>query len=163
MPIQLTRGGNLANLDIVKSVAAMFIRRLSKKAGLVIGSVLALSLLFNSVVYACSKLDSLGMAMTVHGSSMSTTDGMNEKSVERGPCSQHKQDICKTVRDRMISIQPSLAKADYQEPAPLLLPLSLTIDIPKHIAFRPPSLTWDIAFHSVFKLPLSLSFSVLRI
>ncbi len=138
-------------------------RRLSKNAGIVIGSILALSLLFNSVVYACSKLSS-GMDMAMHRSSMATTDGMNEKTVERGPCSQHKQDICKTVRDRMISIQPSLSKAgDYQQPAPLLLPLSLMIDIPKHIAFSLAFTKSEIAFHSVFKLPLTLSFSVLRI
>lgn len=139
-------------------------RRLSRSGGLVIGSVLALSLLVNSVVYACSKLNPLGMAMAMHGNSMATTDGMNEKSVERGPCSQHKQDICKTVRDRMISIQPSLSKAgDYLQPAPLLLPLSLMIDFPKHIAFSLASTKSEIAFHSVFKLPLPLSFSVLRI
>ena len=139
-------------------------RKSKRKVGLVIGSVLALSLLFNSVVYACSKLGSLGMAMSMHASSMVTTDGMNEKSVERGPCSQHKQDICKSVRDRMLSVQPSPSKVeDYQQFAPPILPLNFVIAVPKHIAFRPPSVRWEIAFHSVFKLRLSLSFSVLRI
>ena len=139
-------------------------RRLSRNAGIVVGSVLALSLLVNSVVYACSKLGSLGMAMAMHGTSTATTDGMNEKSVERGPCSQHKQDICKTVRDRMLSTQASTPKAaDYQEPVPLLLPLNLASDVPKHIDFSFAFTRWVIAFHSVFKLPLSLSFSVLRI
>ena len=139
-------------------------RRLSKKAGLVIGSVLTLSLLFNSVVYACSKLDSLGMTMAMHSGSMATTHDMNERSVERGPCAQHRQDICKSVRGRMISLQASLSKAgDYQQAAPLLLPVSLVIDIPKHIASPLASTTWAIAFHSVFKLSLPLSFSVLRI
>jgi hypothetical protein len=146
-------------------VAATFMRRrLSKKAGLVMFSVLALSLLFNSVVYACSKLGSVDMAMALHGRSMATTDGMNERSVERGPCSQHKQDVCKTVRDRMLSTQASTPKtADYQQPVPLLLPLNLVIDVSKHIDFSFASTRWVIAFHSVFKLPLSLSFSVLRI
>jgi hypothetical protein len=139
-------------------------RRLSRSGGLVIGSVLALSLLVNSVVYACSKLGSLGMAMAMQSSSMATTDGMNEKSVERGPCSQHKQDICKTVRDRMLSTQASTPKAaDYQQPVLLLLPLNLVIDVPKHIDFAFVSTRWVIAFHSVFKLPLPLSFLVLRI
>ncbi|HEY2920992.1 MAG TPA: hypothetical protein VGK77_18575, partial [Candidatus Binatia bacterium] len=108
-----------------------------------IGSVLALSLLVNSVVYACSKLGSLGMAMAMQSSSMATTDGMNEKSVERGPCSQHKQDICKTVRDRMLSTQASTPKAaDYQQPVLLLLPLNLVIDVPKHIDFAFVSTRW---------------------
>jgi hypothetical protein len=138
-------------------------RRLSKQAGLVIGSVLALSLFFNSVVYACSKLGSVDMAMAMHGRSMATTDGMDGGSVERGPCAQHKQDICKSVRDRMLSIQPSPYKsADSQQPIIVFLPLNFIIDIPKHIALS-PSIKWELAFHSVFKLPLSLSFSVLRI
>ena len=133
------------------------------KAGLVIGSVLALSLLFNSVVYACSKLGSVGMAMAMHGTSM-PMDGTNGGAVERGPCADHKQDICKSVRDRMVSVQPSPSKVeDYQQFAPLILPLNFVIAVPKHIAFRPPSVRWEIAFHSVFKLPLSLSFSALRI
>jgi hypothetical protein len=138
--------------------------RLSRNTGLVIGSVLALSLLFNSVVYACSKLGSVDMAMAMHGRSMATTDGMNERAVERGPCSKHKQDICKSVRDRMLSLQPSLSKAgDYQQSFPLILPLNLAIEIPKHVTFSSASVMWQIAFHSVFKLPLTLSFSVLRI
>ncbi len=128
-----------------------------------IGSVLALSLLFNSVVYACSKLGSVGMAMAMHGTSM-PMDGTNDGAVERGPCAEHKQDICKSVRDRMLSLQPSPSKVeDYQQWAPPILPLTFVIAIPKHIALRPSSLRWEIAFHSVFKLPLSLSFSVLRI
>jgi hypothetical protein len=138
-------------------------RRLSPKLSLFIGSVLALSLLFNSVVYACSKLGSLGMGMSMQGSSMVKTDGMSEKSVERGPCSQHKQDICISVRDRMISIQPTLSKVgDHQQVTPALLPVNL-IEVPKHVVLSPTSVTWGIAFHSVFKLPLPLSFSVLRI
>lgn len=137
-------------------------RKSKGKAGLVIGSVLALSLLFNSVVYACSKLGSVGMVMATHGTSM-PVDGRNGGAVERGPCADHKQDICKSVRDRMLSVQLSPSKVeDYQQFAPIL-PLNFVIAFPKHIAFRPPSLRWEIAFHSVFKLPLSLSFSVLRI
>lgn len=129
-----------------------------------IGSVLALSLLFNSLAYACSKLGSVGMAMAMHGPSMPMGDRTNGGAVERGPCADHKRDICKSVRDRTVSIQPSPSKAeDYQQFAPLLLPLGFVIPLPKHIAFRLSSMRWEIAFHSVFKLPLSLSFSVLRI
>ena len=103
------------------------------------------------------------MAMSGQSGSMVTTDGTNEKSVERGPCTKHKQDICKSVRDRMISIQPSLPKtADYQQPVPLFLPF-LAIDIPKHTPLSSGILKLEIAFHSVFKLPLHLFFSVLRI
>jgi len=102
--------------------------------------------------------------MTMLGVSMATMDGMDKKSVERGPCAQHKQDICKTIRDRMVSTQASqFHMGDYQQSIPLHFPLNVVLDIPKHIAFSFASTTWEIAFHSVFKLPLTLSFSVLRI
>ncbi len=111
------------------------------KSSLLVAAVLVLSLLFNSVVYACSKLAPLGMAL--QSSSMETMDGMS---------------------NRMLSIQPSPSKAgDYQQPILLLLPLNLAIDIPKHISSSSASVAWEIAFHSVFKIPLPLSFSVLRI
>jgi hypothetical protein len=88
----------------------------------------------------------------------------DDRAVERGPCSEHKQDICKSVRDRMLSIQPSLYKVETaQQPILRLLPTNLGIDIPKHIASLVGSIGWQTAFHSVFKLPLPLSFSVLRI
>ena len=136
-------------------------RRGSSKAGLIIGSILVITLLFNSVVYACSKA---GMVMAMHGMSMAMADGMGEKSVERGPCAQHKQDICKSVRDRLLSIQSSPSKAgDYQPLVLLTLPLNVDIDIPDHTRSLPASPEWAIAYHSVFKLPLPLSFSVLRI
>ncbi len=136
-------------------------RKLSRNTGLVIGFILVLSLLFNSVVYACSKV---GMVMAMHGMSMAMADGMGEKSVERGPCAQHKQDICKSIRDRLLSIQPSLYKLDpAQQLIAILLPSNLATKIPSHIAAPVGSLGWQTAFHSVFKLPLPLSLSVLRI
>lgn len=139
-------------------------RRQSKRVSLLIGCAVAVSLLFNSVVYACSKLGSVDMAMAMHGRSMATTDGMNERAVERGPCSKHKQDICKSVRDRMLSLQPSSSKpGDYQQLASLLLPLNVVAAVPAHAHLSSGILKWEIAFHSVFKLPLRLFFSVLRI
>jgi hypothetical protein len=36
------------------------------------------------------------------------SSSMDDRTVERGPCSDHKQDICKSVRDRMVSRQVSL-------------------------------------------------------
>ena len=137
---------------------------LSRKTALVIGSILALTLLFNSVVYACSKLGVTGMVKAMPGSTMPTTSGESEKSVERGPCAQHKQDICKSIRDRMISSQPSLFKErDDRPPAPQLFLLSLVIENPSQLAFLALTVRRKIAFNSVFKLPLPLSLSVLRI
>src|SRR5262249_12369235 len=62
------------------------------------------SLLFTSIVYACSGLRSVEMSFTSLAMDTSATD--------RGPCSRHKQDICKSVRDQMISVGPSSPLAD---------------------------------------------------
>ena len=133
----------------------------ARKSWLLIASILAVSLVFNSIVYACSGLMSVGMVLQ---GSLKTMDGTNSATVERGPCADHKQDICKSVRDRMLSVQPSASKAvDSQQTTILFLPLNLIIDIPKHIDFSFGSLTWQTAFHAVFKLPLPFSLRVLRI
>lgn len=133
----------------------------SRKAGLIIGSILAVSLLFNSVVYACSKI---GMAMAMHGFSMATTGGMDGRSVERGPCAKHKQDICKSVRDRLLSTQPTPYKLDpAQQLISVLLPSNVAAEVPIDMVMPLGALEWQTAFHSVFKLPLPLSFLVLRI
>src|ERR671918_720663 len=122
----------------------------------IIPLLLVFSLLFTSVVYACSGLS----VMQTKLMSASMDDG----AVERGPCSKHKQDICKSVRERMLSIQPSSYKAEaVQQSLILLLPHNPLINIPKLIAFFFSSVAWEIALHSVFKIPLYLSSSVLRI
>ena len=77
---------------------------MSKQLSTITILVVTFSLLFVSVVYACSGLDSMQLAF--HDSSM---DG---EKVERGPCSDHKQDICKSVRNRMITVQVSSSKAE---------------------------------------------------
>jgi len=39
---------------------------------------------------------------------------MDHNAMERGPCSKHKQDICKSVRYQMLSVQPSSLVPDIQ-------------------------------------------------
>jgi hypothetical protein len=115
------------------------------------------SLLFTSIVYACSGLSVIQMSSM--SASMDKTAAM-----ERGPCTQHKQDICKSVRDRMLSVQPSYYRAEaVEQPIILFLPLNLIDHIPNQIVFSNGSLTWQTAFHAVFKLPLPFSLRVLRI
>ena len=121
-----------------------------------IALVVAASLLSVSVVYACSGLS------VIQATTMSAS--MDDMATEGSPCKNEKQDVCKFVRDSMLSIQPSPHKAtDVQQPILLLLPIPLSIDAPDHITFLSSSAAWQIAFHSVFKIPLSLSSSVLRI
>jgi hypothetical protein len=124
-----------------------------RRSSLVLFFLALVSYLFVSVVYACSGLGVMQMTF------MSAP--MDDRAVERGPCDKHKQDVCKSVRDRMLSIQPY--KIDVEQPILLLLPPNLVIGLPKHIASLSAPVGWEADFHSVFKLPLHLSFSVLRI
>ena len=137
-------------------------RRCATKAGVTLGSILAITLVLNSVVYACSKI---GMVMAMHESSMAmATDAMDDGAFQRDPCAQHRQDVCKSVRDRLLSVQPSLYKLDpAQQPIAILLPSNPASEIPRGAVASFGSLGWQTAFHSVFKLPLPLSLSVLRI
>ncbi len=134
---------------------------LAKKFCFLVASALAVSILFISIVYACSRIGPMNMTMQAY--SMSGMDGMGEgMRVQRGPCSEHKQDICKTVRDRMLSIQPSVHKAEASLEL-IVLPLAIGIETVEQVVFSPVSFDREIFNHPVFKLSLPFSFSVLRI
>jgi len=128
----------------------------------VIASVVAVSILFNSVVYACSKFAPAALAPQL--ASMDNMAGMAGGMIERGPCADHKQDICKSVRDRMLSIRPSPYKlVDLQQPIVAFFPFNLAIDKADQTTFASRSVEWETTFHAVFKLPLPYSLRVLRI
>jgi len=79
----------------------------SVQASALLSLTLILSLFVTSVVYACSGLRLL------HQNSHHVA--MSHESVERGPCSESKEDICKSVRDRMLSLQPRASQTDNVE------------------------------------------------
>ncbi len=130
-----------------------------RKSFVLIASVLVISVLFNSIVYACSGFASAGMVL--HGSVNNGND-MEEGSVERGPCAEHKQDICQSVRDRMLSVQPSLPTADDARTF-LVAHLPLVTEILERTVLPPGPLEFKVFYHPVFKLALPLSLLVLRI
>lgn len=113
-------------------------------------SSLVLALLFTSIVYACSGLASIGIAP--HSGSM------NNK-VERGPCGEHKQDMCQSVRERTLSVQASLPATDLSRGSPSGLPVE-TYLVPNAFSEH---LLFPTAYHPFFKLPLIYSYLVLRI
>ena len=78
-----------------------------------------------------------------------------------GPCNQRKEDVCKSVRDSILSIQPSVSKAEVSQPV-LPIQLSIESESPTHV-FSPLAPVTESAIHPVFKLPLTLSYLVLRI
>jgi len=112
---------------------------------------LVLAVLFTSIVYACAGLASIGIAP--HSSSMNS-------KVERGPCSEHKQDICQSVRQRSLSVQASL-------PATGLSPWSppaFSWEIPLLSNGSGEHLLFETTYHLLFfKPPLPYSYLVLRI
>jgi hypothetical protein len=57
------------------------------------------SLLFTSIAYACSGLKSMEMSFA--------STAMDNSAMERDPCNNHKHDICRFVRDQMLSVLPS--------------------------------------------------------
>jgi hypothetical protein len=112
------------------------------------------SLLFTSIVYACSGLNSMSMSFV-----SASTD---HSAMERAPCTNHKQDICKSVRYQMLSLKASSSVTDLvlylstvlqsiQVEAPLLMNLPLAAGPPGSL-FRP-----------VFKSVVLFSSQVLRI
>ena len=112
------------------------------------------SLLFTSIVYACSGLNSMPTSFV--------SAAMDHSAMEPGPCNKHKQDICKSVRYQMLSLKASSSVTDLvlhlstvlqsmQVEAPLLMNLLSTAG-PPGVVFRP-----------VLKLSFPFSNLVLRI
>ena len=88
----------------------------------------------------------------------------NHSSMNQGmgdsPCAEPKEDPCKAVRDRMVTIQP----ASSQDIQGTLAPTpQLPVDISVHLALPTVFQLWQAAFHAVFKLSLPVSLQVLRI
>lgn len=81
--------------------------------------------------------------------------------MDRGPCRQDKQDVCKSVRDRMLSVQAAVSKAEASQQF-LVLALPLLVESADHVVSHPVPFHLEI-YHPVFKLSLSFVFLNLRI
>ena len=104
-----------------------------------------------SIAHACSGLAPKGIA--VQQSPMNMGGGNNP------PCSKGNGDVCQSVRDSILSVKPSISTAgNPQHP-----PLQLSIEIPNQLVTSDLAPVIESAFHPVFKLPLTLSYLVLRI
>jgi hypothetical protein len=117
-------------------------------------AIAAFAFIFASVAHACSGLASIKSAVQAKSLSMAMPHD--------SPCSEETPpDICKFVRDAMLSVKPVgpslvLPKKLISLPAIPLLDQRL---------LAPPAvvLTASASFYPVFKLPLSVSYLVLRI
>lgn len=121
-----------------------------KKLSIMAASIVAFAFVFVSIAHACSGLTSMNPAMQQSPMNMGASDG--------APCGNEKPDICKSVRDSMLSIKPSTSG-----PEQTVAPLHLLIESPLLRFSTPLTRVIEVSFHPVFKLPLSFSYRVLRI
>jgi len=106
-----------------------------------------------SIAHACSG--SAPMSLALHQSPMSMGEGNDS------PCGKEKGNICQSVRDSILSVKPSISAAG--NPQQTVPPLQISIDNPIQLVYSPVAPVIESAFHPVFKLPLTLSYLVLRI
>lgn len=124
-----------------------------KKLSAVAASIVALAFVIVSITHACSGLAPMNLA--VQQSPMNMGGGNNP------PCGKEKGDICKSVRDSILSVKPSISAAD--NPQQTVLPLQLSVESPTLHVSSAVAPVVGVAFHPVFKLSLTLSYHVLRI
>ena len=105
-----------------------------------------------SIAHACSGLALVGAAFQQSPMNMG---GGNP------PCSKEKGHLCQSVRDSILSVKPSISVAS--NPQQTVPPLQLSIDSPIQIVSSPVAPIIAVSFHPVFKLPLTVSYLVLRI
>jgi hypothetical protein len=113
------------------------------------------SLLFTSIVYACSGLNSMPMSLV--------SAAMDHSAMEGGPCGKHHtEDICKSVRYQMLSLKASSSVPE------LVLHLSMVLqsahlEVPLLVNGLPPAGPPGVLFQPVFKLSFPFFNQVLRI
>jgi hypothetical protein len=116
-------------------------------------SVVAFLFAFLSIAHACPSLASTNSAIRQTTMNMAASDG--------SPCGKEKPDICQSVRDRMLSIEPSVSGVDSLEKMVSAAPISF-ISL-NALGSLPAAFVTKVSFHPVFKLPLTFSYLVLRI
>jgi hypothetical protein len=112
------------------------------------------SLLFTSIVYACSGLRSMEMG--------SVSAAMDNSTMEPGPCSKQKQDICKFIRHQMLSVQSSSPVAELAFQIWTIVQAA-HFDDPVLVKLLPATGPPGVVFHPVLKISYPFSNQVLRI
>ena len=106
-----------------------------------------------SIAHACSGLALVGAAVQ--------QSPMNMGGDNNSPCGKQKHDLCQSVRDSILSDQASISPTVSPHQMVLLIPFSF--DTPIQFVFSSVDPVLGVAFHPVFKVPLTLSYLVLRI
>jgi hypothetical protein len=85
----------------------------------------------------------------------------DHSAMERGPCTKHKQDICKSVRYQMLSLKASSSVTDLVFDLSTVLQ-SMPVEAPLLVHLLPTGPP-GVLFHPVFKSSFPFSNQVLRI
>ena len=112
------------------------------------------SLLFTSIVYACSGLNSMPTSFV--------SAAMDHSAMEPGPCSKQKQDICKSVRDQMLSLKAPSSVTGIELHI-LTVFHSAHVDIAPLMNLLSTAGPPGVVFRPVLKLSFPFSKQVLRI
>jgi hypothetical protein len=126
---------------------------MSKTLSIITASLAASLIIFLSVAHACPGHASKNSFVKQSAVNMATSDS--------SPCGKAKPDVCKSVRDSMVSVKPSDAGVSTLTKTFSASPPSL---VSSHSLYPTPfAFAIKTASHLVFKLPVSFSHSVLRI
>jgi hypothetical protein len=87
---------------------------------------------------------------------------MDNSAMERGPCTRHKQDICKSVRDQMLSLKAPSPVTGIELHVLTVLHFA-HVDIPLLMNLLSTAGPPGVLFHPVFKSSFPFSNQVLRI
>jgi len=124
-----------------------------KNLSAVAASIVGFAFLIVSITHACSGLAPMNPA--VQQSPMNMGGGNNP------PCGKEKGDVCQSVRDSILFVKPSISAAD--NPQQTVSPTQLPVEGPIQLFSSSVASVSGVALHPVFKLPLTLSYLVLRI
>ena len=119
-----------------------------KKFSILTAGIVALVFVLVTIGHACGDMGELSSASQI-ATELEASDNL--------PCSNRDNDLCKSVRDGLLSVKLSSSGTDS-----LVVPRPpLSVMIPR-VHTSSPNLI-RAAFHPVFKLSLSFSYLVLRI
>lgn len=123
-----------------------------KKLSAITASIVAFAFVFVSITHACSGPAPMNLA--VQQSPMNMGGG-------NPPCSKEKGDICQSVRDSILSEKLSISTTDNSQQRFVVLPTA--VENPTVPVSSPVASLIGVSFHPVFKLPLTLSYLILRV
>ncbi len=125
-----------------------------KKQSFLTASVITFAFVFAAITHACST--PLSVSSAVQKTSVDMASSADSTCREKRAL-----DVCEFVRQALLSVKPSapwISTAEEMIPSPAI---SLTVQ--PFVASVPVMVVNSVSFHPVFKLPLRLSYLVLRI